>query len=133
MIINSKMDLLDKYVIDGNLESIKTIIHGINWELDSEWNDYNLLKKALFCKHKEITKFFIAKNFRVNKFSIRDADTTPLHIAVELEREDVVLLLLEKGASVEVQDNISDMTPIQLSFFMKKYNVTDLMLPFDKG
>ena len=43
------------------------------------------------------------------------------------------LLLLEQGASVEVQDNASKLTPIQLSFFMKKYELTDLMLPFDKG
>ena len=127
------MDLLDKYVIDGNLKSIKTVINGFDWKLDSEWNDYNLLKKALIYKHKKITKFFIAKNFRVNKFSMRDADTTPLHIAVELEWKDVVSLLLKKGASVEVQDNTSDMTPIQLSFFMRKYELTDLMLPFDKG
>ena len=127
------MDLLNKYVIDGNLESIKAVINANDWKLDSEWNDYNLLKKALTYKHKDITKFFIENNFRLNKFSIRDEDTTPLHIAVELEWEDVVLLLLGKGASVEVQDNASKLTPIQLSFFMKTYQLTDLMLPFDKG
>ena len=52
---------------------------------------------------------------------------------MELEWEDMVLLLLEKGASIEVRDNTSKLTPIQLSFFMKKYQLTDLMLPFDKG
>ena len=120
LIRDSKMDLLDKYDIHGNLESITAVINENDLKLDSEWNDYNLLKKALTYKHKDITKFIIAKNFRVNKFSIRDEDTTPLHIAVELEWEDIVLLLLEKGASVEVRDNTSKLTPIQLSFFMKK-------------
>ena len=133
LIIDSKMNLLDKYVIDGNLESIKNVINGNDWKLDSKWNDYNLLKNALIYKHKEIVKFFIANNFRVNKFSIHDADTTPLHIAVELGWEDIVLLLLEKEASVEVQDSTSKLTPIQLSFIMRKYQLTDLMLPFDKG
>ena len=128
------MDLLEKYVIDGNLESIKTVINGNDWKPDSEWKDYNLLKKALIYKHKEITKFFISNNFRVNKLSICDADTTPLHIAVVLEWEDIVLLLLEKGASVMVQDKASNkLTPIQLSFLTRKYQLTDLMLPFDKG
>ena len=73
------MDLLDKYVIHGNLESITAIINENDLKLDSEWNDYNLLKKALTYKHKDIIKFFIAKNFRVNKFSIRDEDIIPLH------------------------------------------------------
>ena len=79
LIRDSKMDLLDKYIIHGTLESITAVINENDLKLDSEWNDYNLLKKALTHKHKDITKFFIAKNFRVNKFSIRDENTIPLH------------------------------------------------------
>ena len=47
LIRDSKMDLLDKYVIHGNLESITAVINENDLKLDSEWNDYNLLKKTL--------------------------------------------------------------------------------------
>ena len=127
------MDLLKHYIEIGSLVNVKTIISKADFKFGTERTDYILLKTSLRYRNKEITKFLIENNFRLNKISLREQDTTPLHLAVNLDWKDIVQLLLQKGASVAVRESGSGMTPIQLSFFMKNYKLTDLMLPYDKG
>ena len=126
------MDLLKHYIKIGSFEDVKTIISN-DFKFDTERTDYILLKTSLLHKNKEITKLLIEHNFRLNKSSLRKEDTTPLHLAVNLDWKDIVHLLLRKGASVAVRESPSGMTSIQLSFFLKNYELTDLMLPYDKS
>ena len=128
---DSKMDLLKYYIKIGSFEDVKTIVSK-DFNFDAERTDYILLKTSFLNKHKEITKILIEHNFRLNKSSLREQDTTPLHLAVKLDWKDIVQLLLQKGASVAIRESDSGMTPNQLSFSMKNYKLTDLMLPYDK-
>ena len=126
------MDMLTQYVKTGNLEKVRHAIDKGDFNFDINWMDYDLLKTSLDYKHKHIAKFFIENNFRLNKNIYSEWDNTPLHLAVKLGWKDVVQILLIKGASTTVRENINYLTPIELSFLTEKYELTDLMLPFYK-
>ena len=124
------MDLLEEYMKRGNLEKVRVILKNENFKFDDQRKDYYLLKISFLHKQKDIAKLFIQHDFRVNDDS--DCSMTPLHLAVKLGWNDVAKLLLDKGASVSVEEHVQRLTPIQMSFLMKKYELTDLLLHFDE-
>ena len=126
------MDSLEHYVRKGCLQDIQSIIDKGDMKFDEEYLDYFLLQISLFCKRREIAKLLVKHNFRVNKSSLFESGQTPLFLAVSYGWKDIVELLLEKGASVTIPSP-KHLTPIQISFLEKNYEITDMMLLYDEG
>lgn len=88
---------------------------------------------ALAKGRNEIAKMLINQpTFNVNQYSIGfKAGFAPLHIAIDKNMADVVKLLLEKGANVNIRtNNMIHTTPLHLAVtnFPPNYEIIDLLL-----
>ena len=51
----------------------------------------------------ELVKYFLSKNYNLN--NVNEKGQTALHLACELGNEEIINLLVEKGANVDIKDN----------------------------
>jgi ankyrin repeat protein len=118
-------------VMWGTSKQVQDILDQRDLIFDDRWTDYALLLTALRKKRKEITKILLKKGCRIQKLPRTDTSDTPLHYAVKIGDNEIVNILLRKGASINDVDQNGE-TP--LCFAMKKKNIemVDLILSMSK-
>ncbi|XP_008213008.1 ankyrin-3 [Nasonia vitripennis] len=123
------MDILQKESLISHSEA-DALLEETRFELDSDWDDYNQLNRALRCGQKELVKRLLHNGARVNKEPAVFNMCTPLHLAVNLGDADIVKLLLHKGAAINIKNNNRE-TPLIMSAKMRKDVITDILLSVD--
>ncbi|KAJ8664811.1 hypothetical protein QAD02_006473 [Eretmocerus hayati] len=98
----------------------------------SKWDDYDFLRDLIRAGEVDKAKECLQMGFRVNKYSLcmhhlEHVHTTPLHAAVDLGNEELIKLLVEKGASINARDYNCD-TPLTLAANSEKYQIVDYLL-----
>jgi ankyrin repeat protein len=87
--------------IDGNLPLVKTLVIGHKAQLDHiGWTP---LHYACAKGHLEVAQFLIANGALVDSMSL--GNTTPLMMAVQSGNEQLVKLLLDKGADLQLRNS----------------------------
>ncbi len=114
--INSKNDngitLLHELTIEGDFKGVKSLL-----EHEADFNavdkdDRNPLHYAVIHRHKKIAKLLISK------LTINSKDQnglTPLHLAVLQDDIEMMELLIENGAKINVHNLVEGHTPIHMA------------------
>lgn len=116
--------------VDFLREELNKVLHGKGAGIAFGHSLHEAVKKGDI---EEVTR--LCKNSNVNSQDYYD-NSTPLHIAVQLNRADIVSTLLKHGASIDLQDDNGN-TPLHLAS-QKSYNkiaeilVTSIKVPNDE-
>ena len=104
----------------GRLEIVKILVEaGADLDLRPLGTSWPALTLALVLKHPQVAEYLIQKGARINYDD--GFKPTPLHAAVENGYLDLVRLLVEKGANVNVLDN--DSTPLTFALTRKHEDI----------
>ena len=106
--------------IDGNLPLVKILVLGHKAQLDHiGWTP---LHYACAKGHLEVAQFLIANGATVDSMSL--GNTTPLMMAVQSGNEQLVKLLLDKGADLQLR-NSQGLTAIDIADIYDKPWISD--------
>ena len=104
-------------VAQGNLEAVRRHV-AAGADIDATFvapgipgSGATPLHLAVYCNHKEIAEYLIAKGANLNAESRDEYGGTPLHWAAALGRFELAILLIESGADVNAADK-SGFTPL---------------------
>jgi len=101
--------------IDGNLPVVKALVQGRNAQLDHiGWTP---LHYASSRGHLEVAQYLLANGSIVDSMS--PGNTTPLMMAVQSGNEQLVKLLLDKGADIQLR-NANGLTAIDIAVIYEK-------------
>jgi uncharacterized protein len=101
--------------IEGNLPVVKALVQGRNARLDHiGWTP---LHYACSRGHLEVAQFLLANGAIVD--SLSPGYTTPLMMAVQSGNEQLVKLLLDKGADIQLR-NTNGLTAIDIAVIYEK-------------
>lgn len=121
------MDLVQAIKTNKSLQKIKDIVNNKGIPSDSKYIDYQSLIQSLSDGKRDIAEFLLSKDCRVNKISKSLAHDTPLHLAVEIGDLDLIKILLDKRALIEVY-NADYNTPLHLAFLRNQRDIVDAIL-----
>lgn len=85
-----------------------------------------LLKSLQFCSNDEISLSLIKAGADVNIAS--NVMLTPLHVAVQRNNGSVAKLLIERGAYLNVKEELSDMTSLHFAIQRNNYGMVSMLL-----
>ena len=95
------------------------IAHGANIDAPAEWAP---LVRAPYSSGIEMIKLLIARGADVDA-----GPWTALHSAVDEGRRDIIELLIQNGADINIK-NEESMTPLDLAFFLNRKDIAELLL-----
>ncbi|KAJ8664556.1 hypothetical protein QAD02_006218 [Eretmocerus hayati] len=91
------------------------------------WRDYNRLRDAVRCGDTNLTKNLIENGVLVNAYTDGYHENTPLHLAVISRSSELVNILLEHNADMDVKNAVFD-TPLVMAARMGTTNIIDILL-----
>ncbi|OXU24190.1 hypothetical protein TSAR_014511 [Trichomalopsis sarcophagae] len=120
-------------VKQGNLEAVSNSLKTYGLPANGpKTTDYTVLQAALQRKHREIAKLLIEHNCNVNNPTENaDYQSTPLYYAVSLQDDELVYMLLQKGAIIDVRDYRSGQSPAHLAAVNRLVNILWKLLHFN--
>jgi tankyrase len=127
----SRVSPLWRAILDGDCKRIDTLLEGLDVNLRTEGDNWNLLHMALVsvsdAPRPELVRHLIELGVDVNA---RDCRLwTPLHFAARTKHPAVVRLLIEAGADVNAKDN-EGITPLHQGLLQYPVNLemTEMLL-----
>lgn len=117
----------------GDLESIQKSIKIFGYPANgTKTTDYVLLQTAIQKKYNDIAKFYINSGCSVNDNSNGNNKNlaTPLYLAVEHKEDELVTLLLQRGAVIDIKNEKTGMTPVHLAANKKFFHILYKLLHY---
>lgn len=113
--VQKTFQILKKAIHRNDIHTFRSNLQTAN-NLYLDYQDYELLIKALHFARKRITNILLDNGCRAVKLTITNGCTTPLHIVVSrIGWSTIMKKLLTRGARVDVCDENGD-TPIHIAF-----------------
>jgi len=119
----------------GKMKAVRSLLEAgadINVKNDRGWNilhamlDVRHLNYPGYRPSRDMLELLLSKGADVN---LKDKDgRTPLHLAVELADEEIVRLLLDKGAQANAKDVKSGFTALHYAVRLGSKNVAELLI-----
>lgn len=103
-----KVQMLFKYAYEGNLKMVKSIVTsgGVECDIDFLDKDHNsALMYALKSGKKDVVEYIATKTKRINTANAKGM--SPLQLAVRKNRIDLVAVLVDNGADLDILDKDS--------------------------
>ena len=114
----------------GNTERVREIISSRDLSCSQEWSDaldgYVLLLTALQNKHTDVVKLLLINGSKVNKNNSKPCNT-PLHYAVRNGELEIVQMLLDRGANINVQ-SLKSKTALHIAVEDNRMDIIDILL-----
>ena len=109
-----------------NINAVKLLMkYGSNPNMIDK-NGYNALHFATYSRSLEICKHVVKTIGNINARCI--TGETPLHIACNLQLTDIVRLLIEYNANVDLQDYSNEVSPLHYSVHLNNTELVGLLL-----
>ncbi|XP_055858341.1 ankyrin-1-like isoform X2 [Episyrphus balteatus] len=124
----TKSDLM-KAIRNGELEIIKEYLHQNKMSDDQPWaGGYALLRKSIEHNHTELSILLLNSGSKVNsKSPKRNHTNTALHFAVQNGDIEIIQMLINRGAYLNVQNKIG-WTPIIYAVVREQKEIAEMLL-----
>ena len=112
----------------GNISTVASLIDKYGVSCDQWAGGYNLLLESLKYKRTAVAKLLLSNGAKVNSENSNISQPTPLHIAVENNEREMIELLLEMGAAINIRGGKRKCTPLFEAVYLNKRDITELLL-----
>ncbi|XP_020288060.1 ankyrin-1-like, partial [Pseudomyrmex gracilis] len=120
---------LRRAVREGNLERARKLLTYLGLSYSQIWSEgYVLLRDAIWNRHTEVIKLLLTSGCKVNNYT-KKSYNTPLHFAVINGDIEIVKMLLDRSANINIGNQFGR-TPLHNAMENKKIEIAELLLDY---